>query len=46
MAKGSNIRKTDVVTWVSFGVTHLPRPEDFPVSLLFSHRVLLVGISC
>ncbi|ORY73098.1 copper amine oxidase [Leucosporidium creatinivorum] len=31
MAKGSNIRKTDVVTWVTFGVTHLPRPEDFPV---------------
>ncbi len=26
-----NIRKTDVVSWLHFGVTHLPRPEDFPV---------------
>lgn len=26
-----NIRKTDVVSWIHFGVTHLPRPEDFPV---------------
>ena len=22
---------TDVVLWYSFGITHLPRPEDFPV---------------
>lgn len=26
-----NIRNTDIVTYVTFGVTHLPRPEDFPV---------------
>ena len=22
---------TDVVLWYSFGITHLPRPEDWPV---------------
>ncbi|KAK4704122.1 primary-amine oxidase, partial [Phenoliferia sp. Uapishka_3] len=26
-----NIRRTDVVTWLTFGITHLPRPEDWPV---------------
>ena len=25
------IAKKDIVSWISFGVTHLPRPEDFPV---------------
>lgn len=25
------IRSKDIVSWISFGVTHLPRPEDFPV---------------
>ena len=22
---------TDLVLWYSFGVTHIPRPEDFPI---------------
>jgi primary-amine oxidase len=22
---------TDIVAWYTFGVTHLPRPEDWPV---------------
>ena len=26
-----NIQKSDIVSWIHFGVTHLPRPEDFPV---------------
>ncbi|KAG2226618.1 hypothetical protein INT45_005104 [Circinella minor] len=26
-----NIRDTDVVIWLTFGLTHLPRVEDFPV---------------
>jgi len=26
-----NIAKTDIVSWINFGVTHLPRPEDWPV---------------
>ena len=26
-----NLVDTDVVLWYSFGVTHLPRPEDWPV---------------
>ncbi|SCZ97604.1 BZ3500_MvSof-1268-A1-R1_Chr4-3g07289 [Microbotryum saponariae] len=28
------IVQKDIVTWVSFGVTHLPRAEDFPVSFI------------
>ncbi|HTZ59714.1 MAG TPA: primary-amine oxidase [Acidobacteriaceae bacterium] len=30
-AKDRNIENTDVVIWHSFGVHHLPRPEDHPV---------------
>lgn len=26
-----NIANTDVVTWLQFGTTHVPRPEDWPV---------------
>ena len=26
-----NISECDLVTWLTFGVTHLPRPEDWPV---------------
>ncbi|HMY70969.1 MAG TPA: hypothetical protein PLQ88_03985, partial [Blastocatellia bacterium] len=25
------LENKDVVLWYSFGVTHLPRPEDYPV---------------
>ncbi|KAM0750283.1 peroxisomal copper amine oxidase [Meredithblackwellia eburnea MCA 4105] len=31
MEGSRNIQKTDVVTWISFGLTHLVRPEDWPV---------------
>ena len=30
-AKNRPIENTDVVLWHSFGIHHLPRPEDFPV---------------
>lgn len=30
-AADRNIKEEDVVLWHSFGVTHVPRPEDFPV---------------
>ena len=30
-AKDRNISECDLVTWLTFGVTHLPRPEDWPV---------------
>ena len=30
-AKDRNISECDLVTWLSFGVTHIPRPEDWPV---------------
>jgi primary-amine oxidase len=28
---GHNVADEDVVVWLTFGVTHVPRPEDFPV---------------
>ena len=30
-AQDRNISECDLVTWLTFGVTHLPRPEDWPV---------------
>ncbi|MEZ4312052.1 MAG: primary-amine oxidase [Polyangiaceae bacterium] len=30
-ADGEAIARTDVVLWYTFGVTHMPRPEEFPV---------------
>jgi primary-amine oxidase len=30
-ARDRNIVDTDIVVWHSFGVTHIPRPEDWPV---------------
>ena len=30
-AKDRNIGECDLVTWLTFGVTHIPRPEDWPV---------------
>ena len=29
--KNRSIENTDVVVWHSFGLTHVPRPEDWPV---------------
>ncbi|KAI8675694.1 Amine oxidase [Fusarium keratoplasticum] len=29
--RDENVKDTDVVLWHSFGLTHNPRPEDFPV---------------
>jgi primary-amine oxidase len=30
-AQDRSVVDTDVVVWHSFGVTHIPRPEDWPV---------------
>ena len=30
-SRGRNIENTDIVVWHTFGVTHIPRPEDWPV---------------
>ncbi len=30
-AAGRSLEDTDVVVWYTFGVTHVPRPEDWPV---------------
>lgn len=29
--RGDNVRNTDIVTYLTVGVTHIPRPEDYPV---------------
>ncbi|KAF2491702.1 copper amine oxidase [Lophium mytilinum] len=29
--RDDDVKNTDVVLWHSFGLTHVPRPEDFPV---------------
>ncbi|KAL2205797.1 hypothetical protein CC79DRAFT_1349212 [Sarocladium strictum] len=31
VARGDDVRDTDVVFWHTFSLTHNPRPEDFPV---------------
>ncbi len=30
-ARGDDVAETSITVWHTFGVTHLPRPEDFPV---------------
>ena len=30
-ARGDNVKDDDIVVWVSFGINHVPRIEDFPV---------------
>lgn len=30
-ARNDNVENTDIVVWHTFGLTHNPRPEDFPV---------------
>ena len=30
-SRGRDIENTDLVVWHTFGVTHIPRPEDWPV---------------
>lgn len=29
--RDENVRNTDIVTYLTVGVTHIPRPEDYPV---------------
>ena len=29
--KGESLQKQDVVMWYTFGITHIPRPEEWPV---------------
>lgn len=29
--RNANIQNTDVVIWHNFGITHIPRTEDYPV---------------
>lgn len=39
------LEKKDVVMWYSFGVTHLPRPEDYPVMPVHKAGFKLVPVS-
>jgi primary-amine oxidase len=38
------IADTDVVVWHTFGVTHIPRPEDYPVTPVESTGFLLAPV--
>jgi primary-amine oxidase len=38
------ITDTDVVVWHTFGVTHIPRPEDYPVTPVESTGFLLAPV--
>jgi primary-amine oxidase len=38
------IARTDVVVWHTFGVTHIPRPEDYPVTPVESTGFLLAPV--
>lgn len=38
-----NVKDTDIVVWVQFGINHIPRTEDFPVSLALSISTFSVG---
>jgi primary-amine oxidase len=43
VAKGESVENTDLVLWHTFGLTHNPRVEDFPVvgTQIEPHIVLL-----
>lgn len=40
-AGSQNIANTDIIVWVNLGLTHFPRPEDFPVMPTESASMLL-----
>ncbi|MGE0633625.1 MAG: histamine oxidase, partial [Pseudobdellovibrionaceae bacterium] len=31
MSNNENIENKDIVLWYSFGITHIPRPEEWPI---------------
>jgi primary-amine oxidase len=41
-ARDRSVVDTDIVVWHSFGVTHIPRPEDWPVMPVESSGFSLV----
>lgn len=41
VARGDDVRDTDVVVWSVFGLTHNPRVEDWPVMPVEIHQIHL-----
>jgi primary-amine oxidase len=39
-ANDDSVLNTDIVAWYTLGVTHIPRPEDFPLMPASRHSVL------
>jgi primary-amine oxidase len=41
VARKDNTENTDIVLWHTFGLTHVPRVEDFPVMPVETHMISL-----
>jgi len=41
IARGDNVENEDIILWHTFGLTHIPRVEDFPVMPVEIHNVTL-----
>jgi primary-amine oxidase len=46
VARKDNTENTDVVLWHTFGLTHIPRVEDFPVMPVETHMISLKPCEC
>jgi len=44
-ARKDNVKDTDIVVWVQFGLNHIPRIEDFPVMPVETIRVSLKPVN-
>ena len=44
-SRGDNVKDTDIVVWVQFGINHIPRIEDFPVMPVETIRVMLKPVN-
>lgn len=40
-----NVRDTDIVCWLNFGITHIPRVEDFPIMPIETCGVMLKPVN-
>ena len=44
-SRKDNVEDTDIVVWISFGLNHIPRIEDFPVMPVETLRVSLKPVN-